>query len=195
MEFCVTDLKKAHLHNPRMPIAAVHSIIRDTLNGLHYMHEKNIIHRDIKLANLLLTANNRVKICDFGLAVIMENDTLVMERKYLCGTRNYFPPELLTAQLTFSKAADIWSTGCIMYALLNGYLPFSANKVWHTLLRIRYAIFRVPNSMKLLPGGYAAMSICKKMLTKSYKERPTSGDLLKEEFFNDNRQLKVVSLG
>ncbi|KAJ3199455.1 hypothetical protein HDU67_002814, partial [Dinochytrium kinnereticum] len=91
--------------------------------GVSYVHNKGIVHRDLKLENLLLDANRNVIITDFGFA----NMTKAEEGHLLqtsCGSPCYAAPELVISDGYVGEAADIWSCGVILYAMLCGYLPF-----------------------------------------------------------------------
>ncbi|KAF7300662.1 Non-specific serine/threonine protein kinase [Mycena chlorophos] len=94
------------------------------ISGVWYMHQKNIVHRDLKLENLLLDRNRNLIITDFGFANHFSRDkNELMET--MCGSPCYAAPELVNAQgMYVGTAADIWSCGVILYAMLSGYLPF-----------------------------------------------------------------------
>jgi serine/threonine protein kinase len=92
--------------------------------GVSYMHAKNIVHRDLKLENLLLDRNRNVIITDFGFAnqFDVEQGDLMSTS---CGSPCYAAPELVVSEgMYVGTAVDIWSCGVILYAMLAGYLPF-----------------------------------------------------------------------
>ncbi|KAJ9115095.1 hypothetical protein QFC22_005423 [Naganishia vaughanmartiniae] len=94
------------------------------ISGVHYLHQKNIVHRDLKLENLLLDKHRNVIITDFGFANRFEHrqDDLMATS---CGSPCYAAPELVVSDgLYVGSAVDIWSCGVILYAMLSGYLPF-----------------------------------------------------------------------
>ncbi|KAJ9098551.1 hypothetical protein QFC19_006319 [Naganishia cerealis] len=94
------------------------------ISGVHYLHEKKIVHRDLKLENLLLDKHRNVIITDFGFANRFERrqDDLMATS---CGSPCYAAPELVVSDgLYVGSAVDIWSCGVILYAMLSGYLPF-----------------------------------------------------------------------
>ena len=94
------------------------------VSGVSYLHRKKIIHRDLKLENLLLDRNRNVMITDFGFAnnfSARENDLMATS----CGSPCYAAPELVVQDgLYVGAAVDVWSCGVILYAMLAGYLPF-----------------------------------------------------------------------
>lgn len=104
------------------------------VQGVHYLHHNHIIHRDLKLGNLFLNDQLRVKIGDFGLAARISYDG--ERKKTLCGTPNYIAPEILNKK-GHSFEVDVWSIGCIMYTLLVGKPPFETSSLKETYDRIR----------------------------------------------------------
>ena len=101
-------------------------LYKQIILGIKYMHKQNIVHRDIKLENILIDLNNNIKICDFGIGrVLTSPEQLLFDQ---CGTPMYIAPEILLS--TNEKGykgfpVDIWSSGIALYILLSGSLPFS----------------------------------------------------------------------
>ena len=109
--------------------------------GTKYIHEQKILHRDLKLGNMFLSEHMEIKIGDFGLSIsFKENKTS------LCGTPNYVSPEII-AKRGHSVASEVWSIGCIIYALLCGKPPFDSESVETTYGLIIECKFSLPDTL------------------------------------------------
>lgn len=140
--------------------------LREVLAATAHLHAMRVIHRDLKLGNLFLTAEGlaevekdgpgtdpslgrdaqscRIKIGDFGLACSLENDS--QRRKTVCGTPNYIAPEVLMGKqgVGHSYEVDTWSMGVILYTLVYGTPPFQTKDVKLTYKRIRANEYEFP---------------------------------------------------
>lgn len=85
------------------------------------------------MSNILITDSKNVKIIDFGLAVQLKD--IDEERNTLCGTPNYISPEVMNQ--SYGLSTDVWSIGCILYAMLTGTPPFECKTVQETLVKIK----------------------------------------------------------
>ncbi len=101
------------------------SIFKQILNGLMYAHSKNVIHKDIKTSNFLLTPNT-VKIIDFGIAQILDESSKMAVSELLIGTPKYMSPEQILGE-DIDQRTDIYSLGIVLYEFLTGKLPFNIN--------------------------------------------------------------------
>ncbi|XP_055856453.1 serine/threonine-protein kinase polo [Episyrphus balteatus] len=144
------------------------------IEGVKYLHDNRIIHRDLKLGNLFLNDQLHVKIGDFGLATRIEYEG--ERKKTLCGTPNYIAPEILTKK-GHSFEVDIWSIGCVMYTLLVGQPPFETKTLKDTYTKIKKCEYRVPNFMRK-----SAANMVIAMLQSNPEKRPTIHQLFDFEF-------------
>ncbi|KAL2719422.1 serine/threonine-protein kinase polo [Vespula squamosa] len=149
--------------------------MKQILEGVHYLHQNRIIHRDLKLGNLFLNDDLQVKIGDFGLATRLEHDG--ERKKTLCGTPNYIAPEILT-KAGHSYEVDVWSIGCIMYTLLVGKPPFETSSLKETYNRIKQVQYRTPSHL-----SKPAMAMITSMLQGTPSKRPPVSKLMKDFFF------------
>eukprot|EP00112_Aurelia_sp_Birch-Aquarium-sp1_P012887 Seg2716.3 transcript_id=Seg2716.3/GoldUCD/mRNA.D3Y31 product="Serine/threonine-protein kinase 33" protein_id=Seg2716.3/GoldUCD/D3Y31 len=107
-------------------------VMKQLISAVVYLHENNIVHRDLKLENILLCEPDvdekpiNIKLTDFGLSYILDGAGSDYMMQQVCGTPMYMAPEVIT-NLGYSERCDVWSCGVIMYYLLNGAPPFVAN--------------------------------------------------------------------
>ena len=97
--------------------------------ALHYLHLRNVTHRDIKAANIFLDSHMSIKLGDFGLAAILataEEYGELERRITVCGTPNYIAPEVLSKKKGHNTKADLWSLGVLLYHMMTGDMPFSS---------------------------------------------------------------------
>lgn len=122
-------------------------IFGQLVSGVDYMHSKGLIHRDLKLENLLLDKHKNVIISDFGFVNSYNKDKNDF-MKTSCGSPCYAAPELVLTQSPYeAKKVDIWSLGIILYAMLAGYLPFDddpENEDGSDIVKLYHYICKTP---------------------------------------------------
>ncbi len=101
-------------------------IIKEAANGLAAAHAKDVIHRDIKPDNIMLTKHGGVKVVDFGIAKMEDADTKLTATGMMVGTPNYISPEVCLGR-TVDARSDIFSLGIVFYEMLVGTTPFNAD--------------------------------------------------------------------
>mmetsp|Transcript_71417 Transcript_71417/g.118681 ORF Transcript_71417/g.118681 Transcript_71417/m.118681 type:complete len:1176 (-) Transcript_71417:366-3893(-) len=105
------------------------------LEGLNFLHEQGVIHRDIKGANILISTGGKVKLADFGVATKLEAAGLDTQSNSVVGTPYWMAPEII--QMTgFTTASDIWSVGCTVIELISGVPPYFELQPMSALFRI-----------------------------------------------------------
>ncbi|KAG8594479.1 hypothetical protein GDO81_001216 [Engystomops pustulosus] len=176
MEYC-RHKSLAHILRVRKLLTEpeVRYYMKQILQGVQFLHQQGIIHRDLKLSNFFIAKNMVVKIGDLGLATTVEQCEKIPG--IICGTPNYLSPEVL-AKNGHSFKSDIWALGCIMYTMLSGYSPFRARSQKEMYYFIREGFFPVPSYMSL-SGRRLIISL----LASCPSKRPCVEDILKNEFF------------
>lgn len=92
---------------------------RQLVDGVEFLHAHSVFHRDLTLANILVTRDEVIKIVDFGLCCTSE------EKQYTpCGTIEYFSPQMMGKEEYTSRCVDIWCLGVILYRIVLGFYPF-----------------------------------------------------------------------
>lgn len=115
-------LNEYRVHNQRMPLPEILSILTDVLNSLAYAHREGLIHRDIKPANILLTRRGQAVLTDFGIAQIV-GSTQYTVTGALLGTLHYMAPEQ-GLKNDCDQRSDLYSLGIVLYEMLTGAPPF-----------------------------------------------------------------------
>lgn len=108
-----------------LAVTEVVSLVEKILDGLAHAHLNGVIHKDIKGQNILIDADKNIKITDFGIADILEDETT--KTQSLMGTPQYVAPETLNRNISNAQT-DIYSVGILMYELLCGHAPFTGDK-------------------------------------------------------------------
>ena len=146
------------------------------VSGMLYLHSHGILHRDLTLANLLLTKSMDLKIADFGLATQLN----FTEEKHftMCGTPNYVSPEI-AMRSPHGLEADVWSLGCMLYTFLVGRPPFDTDAVRSTLNRVITAAFDLPDHL-----SPEAKDLLQCLLKKNPKERLALTEVFSHPFMS-----------
>jgi serine/threonine-protein kinase len=146
-----TNLKMLLQRETPLDLAYVAGILEQIADGLDYAHSKGVVHRDVKPANIIITADNRAKITDFGIARI-DTSNLTQEGQLL-GTPNYMAPEQILGR-EVDHRADIFSLGVVLYEMLTRHKPFQGENLTVVSHRIVYDHFTPPKDyVSNLPRG------------------------------------------
>jgi serine/threonine protein kinase len=156
------------------------SLTSQILSGLEYLHQKKIIHRDIKGANILVDEDGIAKISDFGISKknIYENAYKKQTRMSLKGTVYWMAPEVVNGK-GYSAKVDIWSVGCCVLEMLTGTHP------WINFNDVQPVLYKLcTRNRPELPEslGSVARDFIDKSLSIDPEVRPTASELLKHQF-------------
>ena len=172
--------------------------MRQIITGLRFLHSKNILHRDLKLDNILINFTSEkdksslnllksaVKISDFGFSKILK-DPLSPMTFTIIGTPIYMCPSMLAAMVNgndnpgYNQKADIWSLGVLCYEMLVGDCPFMGEDLQDLYNKIKKGEYSIPNSLSREAADFIG-----KMLIKDENRRFSCDELLKHDFLNKN---------
>lgn len=155
----------------------VAQVIYQLLLALKYIHDKDIIHRDIKLENILMDEDKVIKLCDFGWCSPPGDP----QRNLLAGTYEYMAPEVVKRE-KYSTKIDIWSIGVLAFELLHRYTPFKGPNVAAITGNIVAGQYNIDYNV-----SQDFRDFIKKCLAYKPADRPTAQQLLEHPVFNDVR--------
>jgi len=147
------NLKEILADGGRMAPAEAARITATVAQGLDYAHRMGVVHRDVKQANIMLTADGTAKITDFGVARLESSD-LTVEGQFI-GTPNYMSPEQITAKPVDGRS-DLFSLGVVLYELLTGQRPFAGSTMHEVTMKIVRESPPIPSTVR--PGLPAAFN-------------------------------------
>ena len=115
LEYCASNLKKKI---KKLTISERICAIVDLSSAMKEVHSVGIIHRDLKLENILVDKNNKIKVSDFGLCTLMTHDSETMSRTQMTGTLKYMAPELLQEKTDYDEKVDVYAFGVVVFLIL-----------------------------------------------------------------------------
>ncbi|XP_051516454.1 NUAK family SNF1-like kinase 1 [Myxocyprinus asiaticus] len=150
---------------------------RQITSAVHYCHKNGVVHRDIKLENILLDKDLNVKLADFGLSNHYTRDHFL---DTFCGSPLYASPEIINGLPYQGPEVDCWSLGVLLYALVYGSMPFDGTS--YTILKeqIRQGRYKTPDIQSV------ASSLIRWMLTVRVENRATVEDIANHWWLNRN---------
>lgn len=167
----------AYIENrKKLPEKEACKFFQQLIGAVNYLHKLGCAHRDVKPSNILIDANNDIKLIDFGLGNLYdENEKL----KTACGSPCYAAPEIISGEAYDPITIDIWSSGITLYAMLCGHLPFddeSKSVLYDKILACQFAIPR-----HLSP---TAADLLSKILVRKVSDRLTIEQIMEHPWFS-----------
>ncbi|KAH0500283.1 Sperm motility kinase X [Microtus ochrogaster] len=150
--------------------------------AVHYCHDNDIAHRDIKLDNILLDGKGNIKLCDFGMAIRVRSG---QRCKGFCGTIEYCAPELFYDTEYDARAVDIWSMAVVLYAMVTASFPFKArtySDMKENMLNPTYEITYTLSENVLL------LHLIVHLFTLNPEQRPTIYDIRQHHWIRDREE-------
>ncbi|CZT47310.1 related to severin kinase [Rhynchosporium secalis] len=166
-------------------------ILREAAVAIMWVHEAGIIHRDIKCANVLVTEQGEVQLCDFGVAGVVESK--LDKRSTIIGTPHWMAPELFGASPSYGSEVDIWAFGSMIFEIATGLPPNVANGVSYD----RLGSYLQKHTPRLEGGNYSnnLRDLVAYCLEEDPKKRPTIGQVQRHPYIaNTSSSYPTVTL-
>lgn len=164
-------------------------IFAQLVRGIYFIHSKKILHRDIKLDNILLTKKDNkllAQICDFGVSRFLGPGEVINEQ---CGTPAYIAPEIIRKKGYKGYKADIWSLGVLLYAMVIGSMPFRAEEIE----ALHQKILNRDCEMKSNSASPQVLNLIEKMLCVDPENRFSIEEVAKHPWIKDHPEIQAIS--
>ena len=182
-------------------------LFRQIILGIEHIHSKNVVHRDIKLENIMIDFNNTIKICDFGIGKVLKSEDELLYDK--CGTPMYMAPEIILSNENDGYKGfpvDIWSSGITLYIMLSGTLPFNlksknnkkenisfnGNKRYNNTYLQNQIISVKPREIENI--SEEAKDLLKGILNKNPEKRLTCNQILNHPWLKNAKNLDLFDI-
>ena len=127
MKYVEGETLKAHLNRGRLSVEQIWGVVDAVGAGLAHAHKEGILHRDIKPSNVIVANDGKIYLADFGLARIAQSGESTLSSDMIMGTPQYISPEQAKGEKNLDNGTDIYSFGVMLYEMVVGQVPFSAD--------------------------------------------------------------------
>ncbi len=148
MKFIEGETLKARLKRSPIDIAEIDLVVESVGAALSYAHEAGILHRDVKPSNVLIAKDGRIYLADFGLARMAEAGESTISSDMMLGTPQYISPEQAQGKRDLDAGTDIYSFGILIYELMVGKVPYSADTPYSIIHDHIFSPLPMPRSIK-----------------------------------------------
>ncbi|KAL7418965.1 Serine/threonine-protein kinase [Cryptotrichosporon argae] len=160
----------------RLRERAARKFARQIASALDYCHRNSVVHRDLKIENILITKSGNLKIIDFGLSNLYAPDAHL---RTFCGSLYFAAPELLNAMPYTGPEVDLWSFGIVLYVLTVGKVPFDDQSMPALHAKIKRGFVEYPSFLSV-----DAKNLLQRMLTVNPAERATLDEIIHHPWMN-----------
>lgn len=181
MEFAKGGELTQYINNTKdIPEEKIKSIFKQIYDAVRYIHNKNIIHRDLKTNNIVFLDEEKtqVAIIDFGISSTFSGGDVLK-----AGTLKYLPPEAFEGNVRNSIKIDMWALGVILYILYFKTFPFDGKTSSDIKRKIIFDPVNYPRNIKIRK---TLLHLINKLLEKDYNQRISTADESFSDYFNDN---------
>jgi serine/threonine protein kinase len=181
MKFLQGRTLKNILREKPLPLAEIVRLMSAVGSALTYAHDMGVLHRDIKPSNIILDQHNMPYLADFGLARMVQSGESTMSQDVIIGTPNYISPEQARGDKALSRHTDIYSLGVVLYELVVGRVPFSADTPYAVIHDHIYTALPKPSAVNPdVPPQVEKVLL--KALAKNPADRYDSANAMVEDF-------------
>jgi tRNA A-37 threonylcarbamoyl transferase component Bud32 len=180
MKLIEGDSLSRHLAALQADPRAAARLLAQVARAVHHAHQRGLIHRDLKPGNILLDADGRPHVTDFGLAKRTEGDTHLTQSGAIVGTPSYMAPEQAAGRKGLTTAVDVYALGAILYECLTGRPPFQGETALDTLLQVLEQEPVPPRAVNRRADRDLEL-VCLKCLAKDPKLRYGSSEALAQD--------------
>ncbi|CEM37596.1 unnamed protein product [Vitrella brassicaformis CCMP3155] len=193
MEYCPEGDMKQKIENEHGGFCedSILKWFHQVCQAVYYLHERNVIHRDIKSQNIFLTENGDIRLGDFGLSRPTQRQSIANKKggqksaMTQAGTECYMAPEMLSSS-RYGKPADVWSLGCVLLEMCSGTFMWELDgllgaQVMQEARCIHEMVDALPPAIKP-----SLRTLIKRLLHPDPSQRPTLADLLRKKVFKRN---------